>query len=188
MRRHRYFKHLPTPQSIQENRFLKPFARYLHHHYLWQFNRRTVAGGLAVGLFFGIISPIAQILLGAIGAIVCRVNLPVAAFATFVTNPLTVPPLYYAAYRLGGFLTGGDHAVAEGIAEVEAAKHLATHQTEVGQWFANLLQWVQTVGPQFALGLFVIAVASALAGYLLTSGAWQLQARYRWHRRRVRQG
>ena len=59
MRRSKYFKHIPTSESIQQNRFLKPFSRYLHHHYLWQFNRRGVAGGLAVGLFVGILIPLA---------------------------------------------------------------------------------------------------------------------------------
>src|SRR5690606_1202998 len=106
MRRSRFFKHMPTSQSIQENRYLKPLRRYVHHHYMWQFNRRGVAGGLAVGLFFGILSPVAQTLLGAIGSVVFRVNLPVAAVATLITNPFTVPPLYYAAYRLGKWMLG----------------------------------------------------------------------------------
>ncbi|HEY4542284.1 MAG TPA: DUF2062 domain-containing protein, partial [Noviherbaspirillum sp.] len=70
-----------------ETRFLKPFARYLEHHSLWQFNRRAVAVGAAIGLFFGILIPFGQIVVSAFAAFFLRANLPVAAFATFITNP-----------------------------------------------------------------------------------------------------
>lgn len=183
MRRSRFFKHIPTSESIQQNRFLKPFSRYLHHHFLWQFNRRGVAGGLAVGLFVGILIPFAQILFGTIGAIMGRVNLPVAAFATFVTNPFTVPPLYYAAYRLGNFLIGSGDVSAGASLGPGMFNKVVNDQGEVSHWYDNLIAWVQTVGPELMTGLAIIAVVSALAGYVLVNVAWHLQARYRWHKR-----
>jgi uncharacterized protein (DUF2062 family) len=182
MRRSRFHKYIPTSQTIRSNRFLKPFSRYLDHHFLWQFNRRGVAGGLAVGLFVGILVPFAQILFGAIGAIVLRVNLPVAAFATFATNPFTVPPLYYAAYRLGNVLMNNGNADAS----LRMAGKVAREQAEVGHWFANLLEWLHNVGPQLMIGLAVIASVSAVLGYVSVNVAWQLRARYRWRRRQAR--
>ncbi len=184
MRRSRFFKHMPTSQSIQENRFLKPFSAYLHHHFLWQFNRRGVAGGLAVGLFVGILIPFAQILFGAIGAILVRVNLPVAAFATFATNPFTVPPLYYAAYRLGNLMIGSEGDA--GSLNPKMINKVANEQAAVGNWFTNIIDWVQSVGPQLMAGLAVIAVAAAIVGYVLTNVIWHFQARYRWHKRQQR--
>lgn len=185
MRRSRFFKHIPTSESIQQNRFLKPFSRYLHHHFLWQFNRRGVAGGLAVGLLVGILIPFAQIFFGTIGAILVRVNLPVAAFATFVTNPFTVPPLYYAAYRLGNFLIGSDVPSSTAIGP-DMFNKVVNEQGEVSHWADNLIAWIQTVGPELMTGLAVIAVASAVAGYVLVNVIWHTQARYRWHKRRSR--
>lgn len=187
MRRSRFFKHMPTSQSIQENRFLKPFRGYLHHHFLWQFNRRGVAGGLAVGLFVGILIPFAQILFGVLGAILVRVNLPVAAFATFVTNPFTVPPLYYAAYRLGNLLMESDEVAREATLNSGMLAKIAGEQGQVGNWLSNLIDWVQSVGPQLMIGLAIIATVSALAGYLLVKLIWQLQALHRWRKRRLRQ-
>lgn len=73
-----FFKHFPTSQGLKDGRFLKPFARYLEHHFLWQFNRRAVAGGATIGLFFGILFPFLQIFMAAFAAIVLRANLPVA--------------------------------------------------------------------------------------------------------------
>lgn len=182
MRRSRFQKYIPTSQTIRSNRFLKPFSRYLDRHFLWQFNRRGVAGGLAVGLFVGILVPFAQILFGAIGAILLRVNLPVAAFATFATNPFTVPPLYYAAYRLGNMLMNNGNADAP----MRMADKVAREQGVVAHWFTNLLEWLHNVGPQLMIGLAVIATVSALLAYVLVNLAWHLRARYRWHKRRVR--
>ncbi|HEV2609480.1 MAG TPA: DUF2062 domain-containing protein [Noviherbaspirillum sp.] len=181
MRSPRLFKHLPTSAALRNNRFLKPFNRYLDHHFLWQFNRRAVAGGVAIGLFFGFMIPFAQILFAAIGAIIFRVNLPVAAFSTLVTNPLTFPPIYYFAYKLGGFITGStdtDTAPLPGEAE-----ELVAQQTEVIGLFANLVEWAQGVGLPLITGLTVLAVVSAVTEYFLVSGLWRLQAIRRWRKR-----
>ncbi len=186
MRRTRFFKWLPTSESIRENRFLKPFGHYLHHHYLWQFNRRSVAGGFAVGLFFGILIPFAQILLAAIAAVILRVNLPVAAFSTLITNPFTFPAVYYVAYRLGELLTGGDARVPEVVIETDVNIRIVGQQADVAGWFANSMDWMQSVGPSLAIGLGTLAIVSAIAGYFIVSGLWRLNATRRWHKRRLR--
>ncbi|MDQ7968290.1 MAG: DUF2062 domain-containing protein [Oxalicibacterium faecigallinarum] len=185
MRRTRFYKHMPTSQSFHDNRYLRPLARYLHHHYLWQFNRRTVAGGLAVGLFAGILSPIAQILFASILAMIARVNLPVAAFATLVTNPFTVPPIYYAAYRVGKSLIGSDPGAAEDLDPETMEKIVGAGSLEggIGNWFANMIDWLQAAGPQLMLGLAIFSVVSAVLGYVLVHVIWQLNSRLRWKRR-----
>ncbi|HYD80288.1 MAG TPA: DUF2062 domain-containing protein [Paucimonas sp.] len=78
MRIPRYSRYFPTAQELKDNRFLRPFVRHLHHHSFRQFNRRPVAGGVAIGLFFGILVPFLQIFLAASATVVLRVNLPVA--------------------------------------------------------------------------------------------------------------
>jgi uncharacterized protein (DUF2062 family) len=184
MRRHRFFKYIPSPQALRETRFLKPLARFLEDHALWQFNRRAVAGGVAVGLFFGILSPFAQILLAAIGAIFLRVNLPVAAFSTFVTNPFTVPGVYYCAYLVGGWFTSAETSEVDvPLADVvEPAAAAAAHF--LVEWFETALTWLQTVGPQVLIGLAVLSVVSAIIGYVLVDAGWRLWVRKRWHKRR----
>lgn len=48
-------KYLPSHQSIRENRYLKFFGTALQHHSLWHLHRRSVAGGVASGLFYGLV-------------------------------------------------------------------------------------------------------------------------------------
>jgi uncharacterized protein (DUF2062 family) len=57
-------------------------------------------------VFFGLLIPVLQILFAALFAVFLRANLPIAAAATLVSNPLTYAPLYVAAYRVGTNLIG----------------------------------------------------------------------------------
>lgn len=183
---HRLFKRLPSAQSLKDNRFLKPFARYLHHYFLWQFNRRAVAGGVAVGLFLGILVPFMQIFLAAFAAILLRVNLPVAAASTLVTNPLTFPAIYYIAYRLGEFLTGGKQITPEAAIVAEIEQAVTVSQSEATGWMTNLVDWAQSVGLPLAVGLLVLATVAAIGGYFVVSVVWQLRVRRNWRRRQKR--
>lgn len=185
MRIYRFSDRFPTSQRLKSNRFLKPFTRHLHHHFLWQFNRRTVAGGVAVGLFFGILVPFAQILLAAFAAIILRVNLPVAAFSTLVSNPVTFPPLYYFAYRLGDVLTGTAPVSPEATVTADIAHAVAVQQGEAQRWLPSLIDWIQSVGVPLALGLGVLAISAALVGYVAVSFVWKSRIRWRWRQRRL---
>ena len=52
---------LPSEQALKGNRWLRWIGPALHHPRLWHLNRRGVALGLALGLFFGLLIPVAQI-------------------------------------------------------------------------------------------------------------------------------
>ncbi|GAB3537897.1 hypothetical protein GCM10027343_02210 [Noviherbaspirillum agri] len=183
MRGRRFLQRFPTPQALKDQRFLRPFAHYLHHHFLWQFNRRGVAGGVAIGLFFGILVPFAQILLAAFAAIILRVNLPVAAFSTLVSNPLTFPPLYYLAYRLGDIVTGREPVLPEAEVDADIQQAVLVQQGEITGWFPKLVDWVQTVGFPLATGLILLAVTAAVVGYFTVDTLWKMHSRSRWRRR-----
>lgn len=68
----------------------------------WRVDCRSIAGGLAIGLFVAFTPSIPfQMFLAACGAIYFKVNLPIALAACWVTNPLTAVPIYTAAWKLG---------------------------------------------------------------------------------------
>lgn len=180
------FERLPSPQALKSNRFLKPFSRHLHYHFLWQFNRRSVSRGVAVGLFFGILVPFAQIFLAAIAAIFLRVNLPVAALCTLVSNPLTFPPIYYLAYRLGDVMTGSEPIPSETAIDAEVEYAIAVQQGEVDGWIPQLAEWLHTVGFPLMTGLAVLATVAAIVGYVGVSALWRLRVRLSWLRRKQR--
>ncbi|MFJ4290633.1 DUF2062 domain-containing protein [Cupriavidus sp. NPDC089707] len=61
---------------------------------------------MALGFFFGLLIPLAQIPRSAAAAVALRANVPAAVASTLVTNPLTFGPIYYAAWRVGSAILG----------------------------------------------------------------------------------
>lgn len=181
-------KRVPSAQALQENRFLRPLARYLHHHFLWQFNRRGVAGGVAAGLFFGILVPFGQIPLAALASIIFRVNLPVAAFSTLISNPLTFPPLYLLAYRIGDVLTGSEPVPSLKQIQSDVQQAVAIQERGFSGWFSFLIDWLQSVGLPLIIGLVVLATTAGLLGYFIVDTVWKLRTRQRWRERLRRFG
>jgi uncharacterized protein (DUF2062 family) len=93
------------------------WGRRLFHSMLWKTDRRSIAGGLALGLFIAFTPSIPfQMLLATCGAIYFRVNLPIALAACWITNPLTALPIYTAAWKLGKSIvepTGAAQAILD---------------------------------------------------------------------------
>lgn len=170
-------KYLPSHRSIRENRYLRFFGAALQHHNLWHLHRRSVAGGVAIGLFCGLVPGPLQMLSAVLCAIVFRANLPVAAVVTLYTNPLTILPLYYVAYKLGLLVTGSDSA---------APPQLDLHffDLPVMEWIPAIAHWLALMGKPFAVGLVLLALILALAGYVLVLGAWRLLVVLSWRKRR----
>lgn len=170
-------RYLPTPQSVREHRVLGRFGAWLHHPNLWHLNRRSVAGGVANGMFCGLIPGPFQMLGAAILAIVFRVNLPVALATTLYTNPLTIGPLYVAAYYLGRVLVGGDVAA---LAEAPEFSWAA-----MGDWMRAMARWAMSLGKPLAVGLVALALLLAVLGYAAVDIAWRAHVVMAWRRRRA---
>ncbi len=72
---------------------------------VWSLHRRSLAGGIALGLFVGLTPTVGiQTVLVLLGAPFLRANFPVAFLALWVSNPITTPPLYWAFNRLGAWV------------------------------------------------------------------------------------
>lgn len=145
----------PSRAQLEASPSLRGLAPWLGNPKLWHWSRRSVATGAAVGLFIGFAIPVAQILLAAVAAVILRVNLPVAAAGTLITNPLTVPPIYFAAYHLGAWATGTPALVEFSLTDPAA-----------------LWENLGTIGPSLFAGLGITATIAAMASYLLISQAW----------------
>ena len=73
---------LPDPETVRTNRWLRWMGPILKHPRLWHFSRKGIALGLALGIFFGLLIPVAQIPFAAATAVVLRANLPMAVAST----------------------------------------------------------------------------------------------------------
>jgi len=172
--------YLPDHQAIHSNRWLAPFSNTLLHPRLWHLNRRSAAGAVAVGLFCGLIPGPFQILGAVIGALLLRVNLPLAMLTTFYTNPLTIVPLYVVAFALGKLALGEIGHGAEFVQppEYDAAGFQA--------WIGALMNWMIGLGTPLALGLVLLASLLALLGYVVMRFLWRIYLVRSWRRRNLK--
>ena len=91
---------------MRDHPHLQRFGARLHDGNLWHLNRHSVSGAVAVGLFCALLPLPFQMLIAAGIAIWWRVNLPISVSLVWITNPLTMPPIWYATYRLGAWMLG----------------------------------------------------------------------------------
>jgi uncharacterized protein len=170
---------LPTPQTIKDNRWLRWMGPALHHPRLWHFSRKGIAMGLALGIFFGLLIPVAQMPLAAGAAIVLRANLPMAVASTLVTNPVTFGPVYYGAYHLGKAILGQSPVSDEQASAVLDKNHKPIAQDlSLRERFLRSVRYLTTVGKPLVLGLAILATASGVLVYFLISAIWTLRVRW----------
>ena len=158
---------MPDQQSLKEHKHLRLFGNLLLDANLWHLNRRSAAGAFAVGLFMAWIPLPCQMLIAAIAATWFRANLPVAVSLVWLTNPFTMPPLFYLAYQCGSRLLG--------MPPVEFQPQLEW------QWLMGVMQ---EIGIPFLLGSAVLGLSSGLLGYLIIRLGWRIGVQRRWVLRR----
>ena len=173
-------KYLPASDKVSQHKMLRWLGPTLTKPSLWQINRRSIAMGLAIGVFWGFLIPVAQIVFAAIMAVFLRANLPMAIGSTLVTNPLTFAPVYFLAYQFGDFALGksGPDVTEEMLA------------AQMGQISVTSAGWIDKIGdiaaPLFT-GLVVFASVGAVLSYVTVILLWRLAVVLRYRRRSRRQ-
>jgi uncharacterized protein (DUF2062 family) len=175
----KYFRrYLPSHEQVRQNRYIAWFGRHLHHPNLWHLNRMSVSGGVAIGLFSGLIPGPLQMLTAALLCVLLGRNLPVALITTLYTNPFTIVPLYIAAYYLGSLLTG--------VSPGDMTHPPDFDWSAIGASIKALAGWSLSLGPPLAIGLVTLAVSLAVIGWFLVQFAWRAWVVHQWRRRRLR--
>lgn len=171
---------LPSHQTILDNRYIARFGSRLQHHNLWHLHRRSVAGGVAAGLFAGLIpgsNPV-QFSAGAVLAIALKVNLPLAVLVTLYSNPFTIVPLYWVAFKLGQVVLMQDNGELPTVA-------LGLEGKGFMEWIPTALHWLGSVGKPLLVGLPLLATLLALIGYFIIDWAWRFCVMWQWRQRRI---
>ncbi|MGS2720247.1 DUF2062 domain-containing protein [Paraglaciecola aestuariivivens] len=160
---------LPSHQVVKEQKVLSVFGTLLHDPNLWHLNRRSASGAFAVGLFFAFWPVPFQMWLAAAVAIPLRVNLPLSVATVWITNPFTMPPIFYGAYLVGTTVMG---------------------QPSNQFNFELSWQWVvasmETIGPAFLVGCLICSVVFGLIGYISLNYLWRLSVLRAWQHRVVK--
>lgn len=158
---------MPDPSKIKDNKYLSLLGNRLNDNNLWYLNRHSAAGAFAVGLFCAWLPIPFQMVLSALLAMYFRVNLPLSVVLVWLTNPLTMPPMFYFAYRLGSFLLDRPH-------------HYQHFELSL-DWLSSAMS---TAAPPFLLGCLVMAIVSSAMGFMVIHALWRWTIARRWKQRR----
>ena len=147
---------IPHPTRITESPTLSRLGPRLQDPGIWHINRRSVSGAVALGLFCAFIPVPSQMVLAAIGAILFRVNILISVPVVWISNPITIPPMFYFCYRVGAWMLDWESS--------NFAFELSF------DWLANELQhsW-----QPFLLGCFVVGAVSAIIGFIGVRALWR---------------
>ncbi len=158
---------IPSDETLQQHKSLGIFGKLLFEPSLWHLNKRSFSGAFVVGLFSAFIPVPFQMLIAAAGAMLMRVNLPVSVALVWITNPLTMPPIFYFAYLVGAWV-------------------LDTPPVDVD--FNLSMEWLQTqlgaIWQPFLLGCLICGIVSAALGYVLARLFWRYLVIKSWNKRR----
>ena len=150
-------KYLPDPHKITQSKSLKIFGSLLHEPNLWHMNRKSVSMAFLVGFFFMWVPLPSQMILAAGAAILLRCNLPIAVALVWITNPITMGPMFYFAYRLGNVMLGSP-----------------VNDIEFEASFDWIQQQMETIWQPLLLGCFSLGVTSAITVFFVIRLLWRL--------------
>jgi uncharacterized protein (DUF2062 family) len=167
----RFFRKFAIKRHLFHGKwYMAPFEHLLHDQNLWGIRRRSVVPAVAIGLFIGYMPFPGHPLMASLAALAFRVNIPIAALTTFVSNPLTMGPMYFLAHRLGRYLLGLEPQPFEFELSLDW----------VMESFANNWQ-------PLMLGCFLLGTALALVGYVTLDLIWRASiADYKSRKRLIR--
>jgi len=153
----RFFRKIAKKREyLLDQWYLAPFRHWLHDPRLWTARRRFVVPAFSLGLFIACLPFPGHMLIAALLALALRVNVPVAALATLVGNPLTAGPIFYSAFKLGALLLGLEPVPFE---------------------FELSIAWLQAefiyIWRPLLLGCVLIGAMLALAGYVALDLLWR---------------
>jgi len=162
-------KYMPSPESIKENKNLNFLGDRIHEPNLWHLNRRSVSAAFAIGLFAAWIPTPGQMMIAAVLAFYFCANLPISVALVWITNPLTMPPMFYFAYLLGLWSLGRPSPSTDFEFSVD-----------------SVMDNFVTIGEPFLLGCLILGIASSIIGYFGTRLLWRWHAVRQWKRRSER--
>lgn len=159
-------KYIPDAEKLRKKGKFVILGERMYDPGLWHLNRRSVSGAVAVGLFMCWIPVPFQMVIAGILAIIFRVNMPISVALVWTTNPVTIPPLFFAAYKLGAKVIGTTPIPFHMEFNIESISHK-----------------LAVIWPSLVVGSFLFAVTTSLLGFLSVRLIWRLAMVRKWQAR-----
>lgn len=160
---------MPDHKKIREHKCLQFLGEHLHNPNLWHLNRRSVAGAFAVGIFCAFIPLPFQMIFAAVLAVLMGTNLPISVTLVWITNPITIPPMFYTTYKVGAWLLN----IEPEHFDIELSVEWFMHEMSV-------------IWEPLLLGSLLVGTICSLLVYFIVRGLWRLHIVRHYQRKRAK--
>lgn len=165
----KFFQRITPSEHIRGHPSLRFLGSNLQDPHLWHLTRHSVSLAFFIGLSVAFIPLPGQMAIAALLALALRANLAISVTLVWISNPITIPPLFYLAHWLGNSLL----QIPENHFEFEASLNW------LGAHLAHNWQ-------PFLLGCLLLGLGLGLIGYFSIRIIWRFYAVSRWQQRQHR--
>ena len=163
----KFFKRLtPDDETVKRHPSLASLRKFLDSPYLFHLNRHSVSLAFSVGTFCAFLPMPAQMLVAATAALLVRCNLPIAVALVWISNPITIPPIFFACYKFGTWLL----EIPPRDFTIELSWYWITHV------FVNI--WKPLIVGSLVAGSFF-----SITSYISIRFFWRLHVGAQWQKR-----
>lgn len=165
----KFFQRLMPPrEQLQRHRHLQVLGDALHDGNLWHLNRQSASLAVFIGIFCAFMPIPMQMLLAAFLAIFFHANLPLSVVLVWISNPLTMPPIFYGSYKLGAFLMNRPPSSASFEISLD-----------------YLVENMAVIWQPLLLGSLVCGLFFGSMGYFCVRLLWRIAVARQWEKRRL---
>lgn len=134
---------------------------------LLHINRQSISLAVAIGVFCAFLPIPGQTIVAILLCYLLRANLPLGVIAIWISNPVTIPPIFYLTYQLGAFILGSD--------PIALSVQINWH------WFKSL---GSDILMPLLLGSFLCGTFFAFISYFTVLFLWRWKVIKNWEQRR----
>lgn len=164
-----YRKYLPTREHLRAQRSLRFLGEVIFEPNLWHFNRHSVSFAFLVGLFCAFLPMPFQMVPCVLLCIWVRCNVPLAIALVWISNPVTMGPMFYSTYKLGTWLLDRQNTVSK--------------ISLSWQWMS---EQAAAVWEPLLLGSLLTGITLGSLAFVIVRIYWRWKVARNWSMRRVR--
>ncbi len=162
-------KYLPTREQLREVKSLRMLGERIFEPNLWHFNRHSVSFAVLIGAICCFLPIPFQMIPCILLCVMIRCNVPLAVGIVWISNPITMPPMMYFAYRVGTLILDQNNQVLE----IDLSLEWLTAQFAV-------------VWQPLLLGSLVCGISTGVTGFIAVRLYWRWRISRYWRARRAR--
>ncbi len=159
----------PSAAKLREVKSLRILGEWIYEPRLWHINRYSASMAFFVGLFVAFMPIPGQMALAAVLAFRLRCNLPLSVGLVWITNPATIPAIFFLTYKVGAMVV--DVPMQEMTFELS---------------FSWLSRELSDIWQPFLLGCVICGLFFGSLGYFIINVMWRIRVARQWQQRKLR--